>query len=188
MILVLIVGFFSVVRASPLPLGNLDGVWTQRCSGFHQASEHFYGNQVALEEVSHSKSNCQSPTLKIRSEGAYVVERMAAVPEDGWEMTFVFNAVKIQVVEEATIQRFRSRQMCGISEWELGKWVELTALRCDFWQTGNPINIPNAQDLRFGIIKRERDEIFFGKLTPERNALSPFARPLEWNPQPFRRN
>ena len=152
----------------------LEGSWVQSCQNNTLRRETFSGNDVILSENYFAQADCTQPILTFQSEGTH----QEAGAQD---MDFRFSAVKITLQMEVMVSDYNTRQVCGFLDWKLNQEREITGLSCNLFAASSPSPIPKKDDRRFGIYKIEGDHLFFGQLNQVKNALTPEARPTDWD-------
>lgn len=163
---------------------SFSGIYEQDCSrGFGRAQE-FSGGSVVYVETNYRDSGCEQPSLRVRNYGNYTVEKSR--PGAIREMDFFFSAVTLTPLDASVAEFYREKKICGRDDWALGEESDITGRDCEFFP-GNVLRVPHAGEARYGIVKEEGTDLYFGALTPERNALDPGRRPLSLDPRPYRR-
>lgn len=166
-------------------LALLIGVWIQPCDQSLVKEEHFSAEKVALVETNFFDADCTKPMLESRSEGDYSIGEDLPLAPRGRAMDFQFTKVEIRGRSAEIVQWLQQQKFCGIADWQLDQFVEVSGKICEF--PLGKIQIPAVGDRRFGIFRLEENRLFFGKLTPIRDGKSRESRPTEWDPRPFHR-
>lgn len=158
----------------------LEGLWSQDCLRQASRHEYFQDTQVTLTERYFRDTHCTKEALTFESLGEFNAQ-------DG-KIDFAFHKISIAVQDLHSMLDFNSRKVCGIDTWDRGVAQEVTGLYCEIYGTGLGIQVPPAGQKRYGIYKIEGDLLFFGKLSPEKDASSPEKRPIEFDGRFFRRS
>ena len=153
----------------------LDGLWKQDCRSNTIRTESFAGPSVTLEENYFTDAACTKPIMQFKNTGTYIV-----INE---QMDFRFVSVSTTLQMDAMVDDFNRRQVCGFTDWKINEEKELAGLICRFFNEATNTQVPKTDDMRYGIYKIKADYLFLGQLTPTKNALTPEARPTEWNLQ-----
>ena len=158
----------------------LEGKWRTDCFSGFQKTEIFRGSTVSLVEENFSQKNCEKLGLRISSVGQFILDEAAGF------IDFQFERVLLSVHNETYKNFYEQKSMCGIREWPLGLEQDITGLACDFFGQGKPVQVPIAGEARYGIYSLKGKQLFFGKLSPERDGRSPDRRPAVLDPRFFR--
>lgn len=174
MLYLLILSHFAFAQ-DPL----LEGLWRQDC--LHQAirQEHFQNSHVSLTESFYRDATCTQLALSFESHGDFQTQ--------GKEIDFAFHKIFITVHDFSALLDFHTRKVCGIANWEQGIPQEVTGRYCEIYGNELGIQIPPAGQKRYGIYQIQKDLLFFGRLTPEKDATSPNKRPREFDGRFFKR-
>ncbi|MNY70628.1 hypothetical protein D3C86_2088020 [compost metagenome] len=82
---------------------------------------------------------------------------------------------------------FNTRQVCGFTDWALDTPKDITGMTCKLFEDWSALKAPREGEMRFGTYKieqnKEGDRLFFGRLTKDRDALSPEKRPHLLDPR-----
>lgn len=179
--------FFFALFSSSAFAGGLDGLWRQDCRAGYQKEERIQGSQVAFTERSFRDHACERPAIEIISRGALIWGALVARPRNASELDFVFSSVSLIPRDRDAAAYYEALKLCGLSGWRVGEEKEITGLVCSFFGEGSQFFIPLKGTRKFGIVKAGAEEIFFGRLSPERDGSSPLKRPLELEERAFRR-
>jgi len=172
----------SVFAQSTSISGDLDllqGPWLQPCAARNIRTESFQGNQVRLSESFYNDDLCQSGLISFISQGTFTL------PQVG-QMDFQFTAMSLVLKHPHFVADFNQRQVCGFSDWQLEVEKEISGRLCEIF--GSPQRIPAVGDKRYGIYHLNGDQLLFGKLSREQNAMSPEKRPTNFDPRPYIRS
>jgi hypothetical protein len=161
----------------------LAGLFVQDCSHGFRRSQEFRAGQVIYSEENFFDSACEEASVVTRSYGAYV---LGAEIGSGREIDFTFAKVMLVPKNEEVAEAYRARRLCGRADWVAGEETEITGLRCDFLGNGAAFPVPALGDRRYGLVKTQREALWFGRLSPERDGMSPGRRPLILDPLPYR--
>jgi hypothetical protein len=153
----------------------LEGIWSQPCQNQALRTENFARAQVTLTESYYGDKNCAKPVMDFESAGTYTADR--------GEIDFAFQKISITVQDFWYMADYNNRHVCGIDTWEMGVAQDVTGKFCEIFGKGYGIQIPPAGQKRFGIYKIENDQLYFGKLSVERDSSSPEKRPTEFDPR-----
>ena len=172
----------TLALASPL-----DGAWRQPCRAGYQREEQIAGSHAVLAETNFRDSACTQPSLRIESRGLLFPGGNVILPIGAHELDFVFVGVRLTPLDQAAAAYYESMQLCGLRGWKVNEPQEIGGLFCDFYGLDLPVRVPEAGLRKFGVVKLEGDSLYLGRLSPERDASSPDKRPLELDPEPYRR-
>jgi hypothetical protein len=167
--------------------GELDGTWRQDCSRGFQREEKFQGGSAAYTERNFRDLECSKPAVETISRGAISLGGTVALPSGARELDFSFSSVSLKPLDERAAKEYRERILCGFRDWRANEEKLVTGRECDFFGLGSVVRIPAEGDRRFGVVKVSGEGLFFGMLSPERDAGSPDRRPRELDPSPYRR-
>ncbi len=151
-------------------LNPLEGRWAQPCQLQTLREEIFVGTSSTLLENYYYKKDCTQPLMSIRNSGTYEYNEE--------HMDFTFARITITLKDDLMIQDFNGRQVCGFSDWKLYEERDVTGLLCALITGAKPMKISEVGSKRFGIYKIEGDLLYFGRLEPGHDALSPEKRPI----------
>jgi hypothetical protein len=155
------------------------GLWRQECASRNIRTEDFQGAQVSLSESFYSDDLCLGGSLSFISRGTYTLPRAG-------QMDFEFTGMGLVLRDSRFVEDFNQRQVCGFSDWQLEVEKEISGRTCEIF--GSPQRIPAVGDKRYGIYQLKADQLLFGKLSREQNAMSPEKRPTNFDPRPYIRN
>lgn len=161
----------------------LEGTWQQRCLNGTQREELFQEEKVTLTERAHEDSLCSSISLEFISEGTFILGQKLSQPLRATEIDFEFEKISVVLYADNLVEKFNKEGMCGFSDWEKEQKKEITGIACSFY--GAKFPVPQKGEKRFGVYLLEGKHLFFGQLTPDRDARTPDKRPLEYNPYGF---
>ena len=156
-------------------LPSLEGHWIQPCQTQATREEAFHGQDVTLSENYFYKPDCSQPLMTIGNLGTFTI--------DGQNMDFTYQKVTITLKDDLMIQDFNSRTVCGFYDWKLNEERDVTGLRCAIITGGKALQMATPGNKRFGIYKIEGDLLYFGRLEPDHDALSPEKRPITFDPR-----
>jgi hypothetical protein len=157
----------------------LDGIWKQSCHNNIIRTETFEASFVMLQENYFSDVGCTKPLMQFTSFGAYSTNTE--------QMDFRFMSAIVTLNTENLVKDFNRRKVCGFANWKINEDKNLVGLVCRFFNEATNSKVPDEDEMRYGIYKIEGDRLYLGQLTPSKNALTPEARPTEWNPQFYTR-
>jgi hypothetical protein len=163
----------------------LQGTWQKPCYQQVLKKEVFQENTVSLVETNFMDQSCESPRLETISEGVFSIGERVFLSPEGNEMDFHFVKVKMRPLNFEMLSWMKEQSFCGISDWELGVFQEITGRICKF--PFGEIAVPKAGEQRFGIFRLEENHLFFGELDPVKNGKSPESRPNRWDEIPFKK-
>jgi len=163
----------------------LSGNYVQSCNSGLIRSESFSGAEVIFSEAVHYDRQCAAPSFTMRSYGSYSLGKAVEEPSGASEIDFIFIKLTITPDSAELAAAYRAHKVCGHSGWSESVENEVTGQACDFFLNGSPVRAPGSGEVRYGIFQLVGDSLFFGALTPERNASSPDRRPLRLDPRPF---
>lgn len=155
---------------------NLNGVWVRPCNQGQMQIQFFEAEKNYSDDLFFQDQACQKPLMSFSYDGLYQLRT--------GEMDYQFSRVSITVYSNELLQNFKTRKVCGFTNWSLNSPREITGLRCAFFSE-KEMQVPNNGEGRFGIWKVENRKLYFGKLTPSHPATSPETRPIEWDPRPY---
>jgi hypothetical protein len=158
----------------------LQGRWLQACQAGGVRTEFFVNNTVELNEMFFSDKDCRVPSAVFINEGTFVL------PAQG-QMDFQFTSLRVHVMNDAIINDFNRRQVCGFDDWEKSVDKEISGRSCEMFVIGSPQKIPTVGEMRYGIYRLDGDRLSFGKLSREQNATAPEKRPTEYDPRFYTR-
>lgn len=167
---------------------ELEGEWIQPCSNYFRRIESIIENQITLTETSYSDSQCTQDQISIISSGSIALGIPLTQPEGSAQIDFTFSQVEIELKTSNAVSYFKSKSMCEISDWKLNTRETITGLKCDFFNSGHPIQIPSFGEKRFGIYKLEQSnenaekKLYFGQLTQNEDARTEAKRPTTLDP------
>lgn len=179
----MIFGFIFFLLSISALASELDGTWEQACLQGYQRVITFSERETTLLEKNFLDSNCGSLRLITKSEGTSQWEESNGLRS----IDFTFRKVTITVIDPFTAHLFRSAKVCGISDWETFREIEISGFSCDFDSTGWPLRVPSPQEIRYGIFLLENEQLRFGLLQPHRDGTSPERRPALLQKEPFAR-
>lgn len=174
--------FFSVLSFA----GDLDGHWKQDCARGYLKEEHFLGDSATYTEHNFRDLSCLTPSVDSVSRGTLVPGNPLLDPLGASELDFVFSSVGFTPRDQAAADFYESISLCGLTGWKVNEEKDITGLVCEFFAQGLKMQVPAAGTRKFGIVKREGDSLFFGKLSPERDGSTPFTRPRELDPAAYK--
>jgi len=180
--------FFISTVVFAVEARELDGLWRQDCFRGYQREEWIEGNKAAYSETNFRDLACTSPALNIVSRGELVEGGFVLKPLGARELDFIFSSVSLIPLDQGAADFYESISLCGLNGWKVKEEKEITGLSCEFFGEGSRFQIPKAGTRKFGIFRRGGDrELYFGKLSPARDASSPLKRPVEFDPLPYLR-
>lgn len=158
----------------------LVGKWIQECQGGKLKLEDFSSNQdVTLVETYHSKANCETEVMSVRSIGTYVL--------DAAKIDFTFSAVVVRLTSTSLAEKYSSLETCGIKQWTTEKDIEITGKKCDLFGFGKTYQVPFKGEVRYGIYGIYEDLLFFGALSKQYDATTPEKRPIYLDNRGYRK-
>ena len=155
---------------------QLEGRWTQPCQLQTTREEWFRGPFVTLTENYNYRSDCSEPLMIMKNYGRYKTGGTKHID-------FEFARVTITLKHDLMLQDFSSRQVCGFTDWKLEEERDVTGLRCAIITGAKPLPMASRGSRRYGIYKIEGDLLYFGRLEPGYDALSPESRPVTFDPR-----
>lgn len=155
--------------------GVLEGRWAQPCQLQTVREETFAGTSATLLENYYYKTDCSQALMSIRNTGTYTST------DD--QLDFTFAQITISLKDIMMVEDFNSRAVCGVADWQLYQERDVTGLECALITGAKPMKISKAGSQRFGIYKVQGDLLYFGRLEPGRDALSPEKRPTTLDPR-----
>ena len=170
-----------------LSLVSLQGSWQQDCQRGLVREEHFQDSSVKFVERNFWDSACQSSAAEAISHGTILLGDPVEKPAGASAIDFTFSSVFLKPLDERAASSWNARAVCGIRSWQSGEEMEVTGKECDFLGLGKAVRVPSSGDKKFGVISLTEEGLFFGRLSPQRDASSPDRRPLELDPRPYRR-
>lgn len=181
----------GLLLAALLPLHaqaeTLSGRWLQACQGTSQREERFEGSTSIFFERTFSGAGCEGLSVEVISRGIYALGSPVEKPQGARAVDYTFGTVSLVPREQAVVEEYNARSVCGFRNWELNAEKDVTGRECDFFGLGSVIQIPDFGDQRYGILRISGNELYLGKLSLEKNSLSPETRPTELESAPFRR-
>lgn len=165
----------------------LDGLWRQDCARGFVKEERIQGAHAALTETNFRDSECTRPSVSIESRGTLFPGGNVILPIGASELDFLFVGVRLTPRDEAAAAYYEQEKMCGLDGWKVNEPKEIAGLFCELWGRGRPVPVPRASLRKYGVVKATADALYFGRLTPARDASSPEKRPLELDPVPYKR-
>ncbi|MFS4458063.1 hypothetical protein [Bdellovibrio sp. HCB2-146] len=172
MLKTILLSLFIVVPALSAIPQDLVGTWVQPCKQKAVRTEVFSEETASLTEVYYLDNNCSQPLIAFQNDGEVVAS--------AGEMDFRFTRVAMTLFHSDFVDDYNARAVCGFTDWQLGVEKEITALPCALF-TAKPTQTPRAGDMRYGIYMIQANRLYFGKMTMQRNALSPEKRPNEFD-------
>jgi hypothetical protein len=177
---------FLLISPVPASAGELDGAWKQGCGPGIIKEEKFSGETAEYTETNFWEPTCKNAVVQTISRGKINLGEAVREPQGALSIDFTFSSVHMRPLYERTVEIYNKRHVCGISDWALNEEREVTGRECDFFGLGSVMRIPAAGEKRFGIVKVTEGALYFGRLTPEKNGLTPEARPVQLDPAPYR--
>lgn len=173
---------------SQLALGaELDGLWRQDCRRGYQKEEMISGSFAEFTERNFRDVLCTQPALALISRGQLITGATVAQPRSAHELDFVFSTVSVMPLDQAAAAFYEDIQLCGLRGWRIGQEKEITGMICSFFGGNSFFVVPAKGTRKFGIVKKGEGEIFFGRLSPDRDGSSPLKRPIALEESAFRR-
>lgn len=174
--------------ASPAFAGpHIDGLWRRDCQHGLVREERIVGEHAALTETNFRDSSCSRPSVSIESRGVLFPGPRVILPIGAEELDFVFVGVRLTPLDTEAAAYYEREKMCGLSGWKVKEAKEIAGLLCELWGRGHPVPVPRPGLRKYGVVKTTSDELYFGRLSPERDGSTPERRPLELDPSPYRR-
>ncbi len=179
---------FLFLAASPaLASPSLDGVWRQDCQRSYQREERISGSHATFVETNFRDRSCTHPSVKVESRGLLFLGRNVIFPIGASELDFLFVGVRLTPLDAEAAAFYESIQLCGLKGWNTGEAKEIGSLLCDFFGQKITFGVPAPGTRKFGVVRALAEELYFGRLSPERDGSTPERRPLELDPSPYRR-
>jgi len=166
--------------STDMPLLLPDGIYAQDCLHRRHKVHRIMGDQIFSQETNFYDDECTQPQIRIEMEGSYQLNGSG-------HLDFTFEDVFYIPWEKVVADLYSHHQVCGIDAWKEGQRHSIQGLSCDFFQSGYFFLIPAKSDKRFGLVKVEKNQIWMGRLSLDRDATNPFRRPLVFDPNPFRK-
>lgn len=163
----------------------LNGTWAQPCRGGYFRTETFLGNAATYVERNFSDGACTQPSVVTTSRGEIELGEGVSAPAGAMALDFTFTSVTLKPVTDDAAAAWRERGVCGSRDWLAGEERDVTGRECDFSGLGSVTRVPKLGDRRFGVVKIDSGQIFFGRLSPERDGADPSRRPIELDPVPY---
>lgn len=164
--------FLFVVCLSSFGLAqDLNGVWTTDCLQGNKKIQVIKEPVIYTFEIFHKDSQCQERQFYFLNVGRFT--RSATT------MDYQFSNVYLNVTDQNIIASFNRQSMCDLAPWIQNKNQEITGKMCLFFSSTKKSQIPRKNEFRYGIYKRIKDQIYFGKIDKNHNALSVEQRPIE---------
>lgn len=154
---------------------SLAGRWVQPCQLQTQREEVFAANTAVLTENYYYKKDCTQPLMSIRNSGDVVITEE--------HMDFTFQEIGITLKDQMMIDDFNGREVCGFKNWTLYKEKIVTGMWCAIITGAKAMKMSDVGSQRFGIYKKTGDLLYFGRLEPGHDALSPERRPVTLDPR-----
>lgn len=176
--------------ASPLVAqasAPLNGLWRQHCQRGLVKEERIDGAHAALTETNFRDPSCTKPSVSVESRGVLFPGGNVILPVGASELDFLFVGVRLTPRDQAAATYFEQEAMCGLTGWKLNEAKEIGGLLCELWSRGRPVPVPRAGLRKYGVVKASADALWFGRLSPARDASSPEKRPLELDPAPYKK-
>lgn len=164
--------------AAEVPLLIPEGTYVQECLHRRQKIHRVEGSKIFSSETNFSDEECSLPVLRIEMVGNY------QLTSDG-NLDFTFEDVFFIPLQDSVAELYSSQKVCGLEAWKNGEPKSIQGHSCDFFQSGFCFLIPSRLDQRFGLVRIEVDRIWMGKMSLDRDASSPFRRPVEYDPNPY---
>lgn len=173
-----------------MPFLLLLGLFAQDCREGQLRSEEFLASgQAIYTERAHFEAACRTPALEIRSYGSFAAGEILPKPAGARALDFIFSRVTARLVHASAVADYNRRRVCGLDSWILGEEVSITGLRCELGGgPGLAWRVPTAGTARYGVytLSASGEELFFGRLSPERDASTPERRPESWDSFPYK--
>ena len=170
--------------AGPSPLA---GLLRQDCARGFLKEERIQGAHAALTETNFRDPACTQPSVSIESRGTLFPGGNVLLPIGASELDFLFVGVRLTPRDEAAAAYYEREKMCGLEGWKVNEAKEIGGLFCELWGRGRPVPVPRAGLRKYGVVKATPEALYFGRLSPERDASAPEKRPLELDPVPYKR-
>lgn len=180
MIILFLSQFWWASTTAAAATSNLEGRWVQACQNQTLRTEDFAQDHVTLSEFYFADRACTQKFLTFINHGEFEIS-------NDFHMDFTFKQVRIQIASLDLVTEWNSRSVCGFNDWKLNQEKDVTGLLCELFGEGSLMQIPELGQKRYGIFQVRGDELYFGRLTPEFDALSPDRRPREFDPRFYRR-
>lgn len=152
---------------------KMDGTWTTDCLNGNKKIQVIKEPLIYTFEIFYKESDCKTRQFYFLNAGQF--QRTESL------MNYQFEAIYINLSDLKIVDSFNRQSMCEQSQWKQNKNKNITAKWCLFFSPTKKSLIPNKGDWRYGIYKIDKDKLFFGKLDNAHNALTPQARPVEFD-------
>lgn len=156
---------------------NLNGVWTADCLNGNKKIQVIKEPMIYTFEIFYKETNCLTRQFYFLNSGHFT--------KTSATMDFQFDAVYLNVSDPRIIESFNHQNMCDQNQWTQNKNKEITGKWCLFFSPNKKSLVPSKGEFRFGIYKREKQNLYFGKIDKIHNALNPAARPIDIDPRAY---
>lgn len=172
--------FIHLLLASSICLGqSLDGVWSTDCANGNKKIQVIKEPLIYTFEIFHKESDCKTRQFYFLNVGHFTRTQNT--------MDYKFDSVYLNVSDINIIESFNRQSMCDKKQWEISKNKDITGSWCLFFSATKKSLTPKKGDFRFGIYKIENQNLYFGKVDKDHNALVPQNRPTEFDLRFYRK-
>jgi|GEM_PF-6790014 len=178
--------FHLLISALAFAGSEFDGNWKQPCVRGYQKEELFLAHSATYTEHNFRDVSCLTPSVDLISRGSLIAGAPLLEPLGASELDFIFSSVSLAPRDAAAAEFYESVSLCGLSGWRLNEEKEITGLACDLFGTGLKLQVPSAGDRKYGIVKREGESLYLGRLSPERDGNTALRRPRDLDPVAYR--
>lgn len=147
------------------------GLWSTGCIKGLDKKQLYENNQVSLVEYFHQDAKCQDESFRFQTSGTVTYNYEQSF------IDFIYEKIQLTVFKQNVTNDFNARKVCGLDNWAVAQAQNITGLKCALFNTHKEVQVPKAQDRKFGIYQLENNKLYFGKLTQSYDGSSPEKRP-----------
>lgn len=165
---------------------ELTGVWEKDCARGVTRREVMDDVTAELYETFHASGACGAPVFTLGSVGTVDFPE-GREPERTLPIDFEFTRVILRPETPAVAEGWNRRGMCGLTGWLSGVGQDVAGAYCELFGEGLRMRLPEAGRRVWGVIRWSGDQLWFGKLSRERDGSSADRRPVELDGEFYRR-
>lgn len=153
---------------------SIDGIWRTDCYQGKIKEQIIKEPFIWSVESFFQDTVCTKPSITFISYGIFT--------RDIQNMNYTFYSVSISTNNKEISSQFNETKMCELKNWTINTPLNISGRKCFLFSPLKATQIPQIGDRRFGIYKIENHQLYMGRLTSEKNSLTPDSRPNSWDP------
>lgn len=155
------------------------GHWSTLCQNGVLREQLYTAHSVLTIENFFSDRICQVPAVIFETAGQ-IEYPATSTTGDIFPINFTYSSIKINLKQQSLVSDFNTRNVCGFSDWAIGKAREISGLSCALFSE-NPSPVPEQGQSRYGIYSQRGQSLFYGRMSTDYDSSTPAKRPQELN-------